>query len=140
VPDRLGLRLHAGDAAEHHDRTVEDAQAALDLDREVDVARGVDQVDLVLLPLERGGRRGDRDPALALLLHPVHLGLTVVDLADLVDLAGVEQEPLGDGRLTRVDVRHDAEVSDHVDLRHKRGGYSARTGGSGAEAGRCAAV
>jgi hypothetical protein len=108
VPDGLGLRLHAGDAAEHDDRAVEHAQAALDLDREVDVARRVDQVDLVLLPLERGGRRRDRDPALALLLHPVHLGLAVVDLADLVDLAGVKQESLGYRGLARVDVSDDA--------------------------------
>ena len=104
---------------------------ALDLDREVDVARGVDQVDLVLLPLERGRGRGDRDAALALLLHPVHLGLAVVDLADLVDLAGVEQEPLRDGGLAGVDVGDDAEVADHVDLRHKARAGIAQNGESG---------
>ena len=38
-----------------------------------------------LLPLEGGGGGGDGDAALALLRHPVHLGLAVVDLADLVD-------------------------------------------------------
>ncbi len=119
MPDGLGLRLNAGDAAEHDDRTVEDAQAALDLDREVDVTRGVDQVDLVLLPLERRRGGGDRDPALALLFHPVHLGLAVVDLSDLVDLAGVKQEAFRDGGLARVDVRDYTEVSDHVDLRHE---------------------
>ena len=78
----------------------------------------VDQVDLVLLPLERGRGGGDRDAALALLLHPVHLGLAVVDLADLVDLSRVEQEPLGHGRLAGVDVSDDAEVADHIDLGH----------------------
>ena len=41
--DRLGL--DARDRAEHEDGPVEDAQGALDLDREVDVAGGVDQVD-----------------------------------------------------------------------------------------------
>ena len=44
--DRLGL--HAGDAAQHEDRAVEHAQRALDLDGEVDVARRVDDVDVVL--------------------------------------------------------------------------------------------
>ncbi len=129
VPDRLRLGLDARDAAEHHDRAVEHAQRALDLDREVDVTRRIDQVDLVLLPLERGGGGGDRDPALPLLLHPVHLGLAVVDLADLVDLAGVKQEPLRDRRLAGIDVGDHAQVADQIDLRHRFGRGIARNHG-----------
>ena len=111
APHRLGLRLDAGDAVEDRDRAVEDAQRALDLDGEVDVARGVDDVDRVVVPLagRRGGR--DRDAALLLLLHPVHRGGAVVDLADLVVDAGVEQDPLGRRGLARVDVRHDPDVA-----------------------------
>ena len=52
APDRLGLRLDAGDRVEQRDRAVEDAQRALDLDREVDVARRVDDVDAVVVPLK----------------------------------------------------------------------------------------
>ena len=52
APDGLGLRLHAGDAVEHRDGAVEDAQRALDLDGEVDVAGGVDDVDAVVAPLQ----------------------------------------------------------------------------------------
>ena len=44
-PDRLRLRLDAGDGIEHDHATVEHAQRALDLDGEVDVARRVDDVD-----------------------------------------------------------------------------------------------
>ena len=44
-PHRLALRLDSGDRVEHRDRAVEHPQGALDLVREVDVARGVDQVD-----------------------------------------------------------------------------------------------
>jgi hypothetical protein len=47
-PDRLGLRLHARDGAEHGAGRIEHAQAALDFDREVDVPRGVDDVEAVL--------------------------------------------------------------------------------------------
>ena len=47
APHRLALRLDAVAAVEHRDRAVEDAEAALDLDREVDVARRVDDVDAV---------------------------------------------------------------------------------------------
>jgi len=76
-------------------------------------------MDLVLLPLERRRGGGDRDAALALLVHPVHLGLAVVDLADLVNLAGVKQEPFRDRGLARIDMCNHAEVADQVDLRHR---------------------
>ena len=113
------------DGAEHHHRAVEHAQAALDLDGEVDVAGRVDEVDLVPAPRKGGGGGGDGDAALALLGHPVHLRLAVVDLADLVDAARLEQEPLADGRLAGVDVRDDADVADPGDFRwscHSEGG------------------
>ena len=52
----------------------------------------------------------------------------VVDLADLVDLARVVQEPLGDGRLARIDVGDDADVADAVDLGHASGPASRTVG------------
>ena len=64
-----------------------------------------------LRQVKRGGRGGDGDAALALLRHPVHLRLAVVDLADLVDAPGVEEEALADRRLAGVDVRDDADVA-----------------------------
>ncbi len=48
TPDGLGLGLDPADRAEDGDRPVEDPQRALDLDREVDVAGRVDDVDLVV--------------------------------------------------------------------------------------------
>ena len=56
APDRLGLGLDAGDGVEDRDGAVEHAQRALDLDREVDVARGVDDVDAVAVPVGRWWR------------------------------------------------------------------------------------
>ena len=110
-PDVLGLRLHAGDTVVDRDRTVQHPQRPLDLDREVDVAGRVDDLDRVALPLALGGGGGDRDAALLLLLHPVHDGSALVDLTDLVRDAGVEQDPLGRRGLTGIDVRHDADVA-----------------------------
>src|SRR3954447_4585084 len=112
APHGLGLRLDAGDTVEHRNRAVEHAQRALHLDGEVDVARGVDDVDGVVFP--GAGRRGgrDRDAALLLLLHPVHRGGALVDLTDLVGDTGVEEDPLGRRRLAGVDVGHDPDVAD----------------------------
>src|ERR1019366_418792 len=57
------------------------------------------------------GGRGDRDPALALLLHPVRDGSAVVDLAHLVDGARVEEDALRRRRLAGVDVGRDPDVA-----------------------------
>src|SRR5690606_10113678 len=56
APHRLRLRLHALLAVEDGDGAVEHAQGALDLDREVDVAGRVDDVDLVVLPDRKSTR------------------------------------------------------------------------------------
>jgi hypothetical protein len=66
-PDGLALRLDPLDGREDDDGAVEDAERALDLGGEVDVAGGVDDVDRHVLPPAGDGRRDDRDPALALL-------------------------------------------------------------------------
>jgi hypothetical protein len=50
-------------------------------------------------------------------IHPVHRGSALVDLTDLVGDAGVEQDALGGGGLTGVDVRHDADVADNLEVR-----------------------
>jgi hypothetical protein len=111
-PDSLGLRLDTGDAIEDRHGAVEDAQRALHLDREVDVAGRVDQVDGVVTPHAGGSSRRDGDATLLLLLHPVHGGCALMNLADLVVDAGVEQDPLGGRGFARVDMRHDADVPD----------------------------
>ena len=110
APDRLGLRLYPGDPVEYRHRSVEDPEAALDLDGEVDVAGGVDDVDVVVVPDAGGGGGGDRDPPLLLLLHPVHRGCALVDLTDLVVAPGVIEDALGQSRLARVDMGHDPDV------------------------------
>ena len=56
TPDGLGLRLDARDAVEAGDGAVEDTERALNLEGEVDVARRVDDVDAVVVPVARGRR------------------------------------------------------------------------------------
>jgi hypothetical protein len=61
VPSHLsvhgqGLRLNAANRAEHKHSTVQDTKSAFNLDREIDVARRVNDVDLVASPAPRQGR------------------------------------------------------------------------------------
>ena len=109
-PHGLGLGLDARDGIEDRHRAVEHAQAPLDLDSEVHVPGRIDNVDSVAAPLGSRRRRGDGDPALLLLDHPVHGRGALVDLAHLVDAARVEQDAFGRRGLARVDVGHDPDV------------------------------
>jgi hypothetical protein len=65
----------------------------------------------VAFPEAGGGGGLDGDAALLLLLHEVGGGRAVMHLADLVDLAGELEDTLGGGRLTRIDVREDADIA-----------------------------
>ena len=105
---RLGL--DALDRRDDEHRTVEDAEDALDLGDEVGVAGRVDEVDREIADQERGDRGPDRDAAFALELERVGLGGAGVDAADVVDRAGGEEESLGEGGLTGVDVGEDSEI------------------------------
>ncbi len=77
---------------------------------------GVNDVDLVVLPEAGGCSRGDGNSTLLLLFHPVHGGSTVVHLTDLVSDTCVIQDSLSGGCLTGVNVRHDADVTNLVQV------------------------
>ena len=123
TPHGFGLRLHAADGTKHRDQTVQNAQAALDFDGEVDVSGRIDDVDGVLRVLlfgavpEAGGSGGcDGDAAFLFLGHPVHRGGSVVDFADAVADAGVEQNAFRGGSFTGVDVGSDADVASQREI------------------------
>ncbi|ABA49010.1 hypothetical protein BURPS1710b_3780 [Burkholderia pseudomallei 1710b] len=122
TPHRFRLRLHAAHCAVHHARAVEHAHRTLHFDREVDVARGIDDVDAVFrvvvahtLPERRGSSGRDRDATLLFLLHPVHRRCAVVNFTDLVVHAGVKQNALGRRRLAGVDVSANTDVAVALD-------------------------
>ena len=112
APHLLGLRLDALLAVEHGNSAIEHAQGALHLNGEVHVTRGVDDVDLVVVPEAGHGSGGNGDAALLFLLHPVGGRTAVVGLSDLAVDTRVEEDALGRGGLTSIDVGHDADVAD----------------------------
>ena len=116
TPNRFGLGLNAALRAENRDGAVEYAERTLNLDREVNVARCVNDIDAVLLavsvrPEARRRSRCNRNAALLLLRHPVHRGGTIMCLTDLVVDARVVKDTLCRGCLTGIDVSHDADIS-----------------------------
>ena len=120
APNGFRLGLHAGNGTENGDSTIEHAERAFHLGREVHVARGIDDVDamvdvreMTFLGLPSGGDsgRGDRDATLAFLFHPVGGGGTIMHFAHLVHHAGVEEDALRRGRLAGVNVRGDTDVT-----------------------------
>ena len=115
APHGFRLGLHAGDGVEYGHGTIKHAQGAFHFDGEVDVAGGVDDVDLVFKPetSRRGG--SDGDAAFLLLFHPVHRGAALVGFADFMVFAGVVQDAFGRRGLTGIDVGHDADIPHFFD-------------------------
>ena len=111
APDRLGLRLDALDGVEDHDPAVEHAQAALDFGGEIDVAGSIDDIDDVVAPGSRDGRRNNGDAALAFLLHPIRDRRPVIDRPNAVRPTGIEEHPLGGRGFAGIDVGNDPDVS-----------------------------
>jgi len=111
--------LNASNRTQYANCAVEYAQGTLHFDRKVDVAGGIDDIDLVLGPIlvaafpETACRgRGDRNPSLLLLLHPVHGCSAIVYLTHFVRLACIKQDSLGCSGLTRINMSGDSDVSD----------------------------
>ncbi len=105
-----GLRLHALHSRHDEHCAVEHAEYPLHFGDEVRVAGRVEEVDRHVVDHERHDRGSNGDAALALQCQRVGLGASGVDAADLVENAGVEQQPLGQARLSGVNMRHDPEV------------------------------
>jgi hypothetical protein len=86
----LGLGLRAVEGVDDEQHAVDHLQDALHFAAEIGVAGGVDDVDVVILVLERGVLGLDRDALFALEVHRVH---------DALDdgLVGAERCPTGAG-------------------------------------------
>ena len=94
------------------ERALDDPQRAPCLALEARVARHVQQVDLAVLPGRVGERERDRHPPLLLVLVPVADRGAGVDRAQPVDLVGLEQQRLDEGRLAGTTMADDSDVAD----------------------------
>ena len=118
TPHRFRLGLNAAHSAVNHHRAVQHTHGAFHFDREVDVPRGIDDVETVGLILHvhaapvagrSGGRNGDT--TFLFLFHPVHGGSAVMHFAELVVHAREEQNTFGRRGLARVDVGRNTDIA-----------------------------
>ena len=95
TPDRLALWLNSANGAEDANGAVENPERSFYLNSEVDMTWRIDDVDRAVLPFAGCGSGGNGNTPLLLLLHPVHHGRTVMNLAYLIGNTGVEQDAEG---------------------------------------------
>ena len=78
------------------------------------MSRCVDDIDAVVAPKTCCCSGGDSDAAFLFLLHPIHRGAAIMDLAHFVRFSGVIQDPLGRRRLTGINVRHNTDITKSI--------------------------
>lgn len=105
------LRFDTGGAVQDDHRTVDCSQRLLHFHSEINVPRGIEQIDTVVLPVETDGSATDGYSSLAFLLQKIGNGGTVVYLSQSVRPTGVIQHALRGRRFTRIDVRQYAHIS-----------------------------
>ncbi|RMN78929.1 hypothetical protein ALQ53_04627 [Pseudomonas cannabina] len=119
TPYGFGLRLYAGSTTKNNDRAVEYTQGTLNFNGEVNVARGVNDVETVLvfvlllgtLPKGSNSSRSNGNTTLLLLNHPVRGRGAIMHLAHFVAFAGVKKDALGGGGFTSIHVSDDTNVT-----------------------------
>jgi hypothetical protein len=104
------LRLNPLHGVKHCHSSVEYPKRPFDLNRKIDMARGINDIDPMVSP-ETGRRCSrNRNTSFPFLLHPIHCRRTLVNLTHLVRDPGVKEDTLSRGGLTGINVRHDADV------------------------------
>ena len=122
LPGFFGLHLHAGDGIDDENGRVGHAQRRARVGQKVGHARRVDEVDLRLVPFGVGEAGRERVLAGDFLFVVIGDGGAVVDLAESVDRAGVEQggrSELGLSGTAVADQRDIPDVCRVIDL-HRR--------------------
>ena len=109
MASRLAAELM--DAYNNTGGTVKNTQGTLYLYGKVNVAGGINDIDTLALPETSGCSRGNGNTSFLLLCHPVHGSCAFVSFTQLVCFTCVEQDTLGCGGLSGVNMSHDTDIS-----------------------------
>ena len=128
-PNSFRLGFDTSNGIEDDDTTIQNAQTALDFGREVNVAGGVNDVDLVVEPHGCGRGRGDGNPALLFLDHMIHRRRAIMYLTHFMDHARVIQDTLRSGRLACINMSNNPDIANFfygitIHVRPHRGAIS----------------
>ena len=111
TPYRFGLGLNAASCAKYRYGSVQYLKRTFYFYSEVNVARGIYNVDSLTFPLGGGSSRSNGYTTLLLLRHPVHGCGAFMYFADLMNLTCVKKNTFGSSGLTCVDMSHYTDVS-----------------------------
>ena len=111
APVRFGLRFHAARAAKDADAAVQNLKGTIDFNGKVNVPRGVNDVETMIVP-ETGGRsRLNGDSALFFLIHEIRGGFAVMNLTCFVDFTGQFENTLRSCGLAGIYVGENTYIS-----------------------------
>src|SRR6266542_2858016 len=117
LPRPPGLHLHPGHRVHHDDGRGRHPEPRAGVGHEVAVSGGIDQVEVIALPVAEGDRRAERDLALDLVGIEIGGGGTVVHLAEPVRGARREQDGFHQGCFADSAVTREADVTDLGNVR-----------------------
>src|SRR3989344_3893408 len=124
TPHGFRLRLNTRNAVKHHYCAIKHAQTSLYLNGKINMSRRIDNIDTIFIvfsflifskicafPKTCGCGGGNRDPPLALLLHPVHNGTSLMHLAYFMRYASIKKKPLAAGCFAGIDMGDNPDIS-----------------------------
>ncbi len=126
--DSNGLGLYTTNRAENQDGAIKNTKGTLNFDCEVNVARSIDDVDLMVFPANVGCSGSNCDTTLSLKFHGVHCSsdsILATDIVNCVNLVAVVKNTLTECGLARVDmsaytnISHIFEVDNHISFLSK---------------------
>ncbi len=118
--DELRLRLRAVVGVDDEEHAVDHLHDALDLAAEIRVAGSVHDIDMVVVPFERGVLGANGDALFLFEVHGVHDALLGGFGFVGAEGSGLLQQLVDEGGLAMVDVRDDGDVSNvvHFNIRN----------------------
>ena len=110
LPDLFRLDLDAGRRRDHDECAVSGAQSTLDIAHKVGIARRIDEIQFIVTPFAGGQLHIDGHAALRLFRLMIEQTRLVLDTAEALGCAGIEEAGIEQARLARL------AMTDHRDI------------------------